>query len=209
MKPLQPKYGRLTIIGEPYLGEIQIGKKKSRESKVMARCVCGKVKEYRLCKLKEGDVIACGCHKGGLKHGFSKHPLFTVWVGMKDRCYNQNHANFKNWGGRGITVCDEWREDSSAFFQWAINNGYRKGLALDRRDNNGNYEPSNCRFVTQTDNNRNRRNNKLTAMRARHIRILYKCGGRTYQEVADLYGVSRNLVKAVVSGIAWKNLKVE
>lgn len=79
---------------------------------------------------------------------------------MKKRCYNENDVSYKNYGGKGITVCDEWIENPKSFISWAINNGYSEGLQIDRIDTFGNYEPSNCRFVTQKQNCNNRRNSK-------------------------------------------------
>lgn len=97
---------------------------------------------------------------GNYKHGFSvTHPnLFGVWETMRSRCYNRNRKKYKDYGARGIRVCDEWNSNASAFCEWALSNGYKDGMQLDRIDNNGNYEPSNCRFVSPKENSRNRRN---------------------------------------------------
>lgn len=76
--------------------------------------------------------------------------LYRRWIDMKGRCYNPNCNNYKHYGARGIIVCDEWLHNFKAFKEWAMNNGYRKELSLDRIDNNGNYEPMNCRWVSQT-----------------------------------------------------------
>ena len=91
------------------------------------------------------------------KHGLCEHPLYNVWKNMKKRCYNKNVYNYKSYGGRGIIVCDEWRNNFKAFYDWALNNDYEKGLEIDRVDNDGNYEPSNCRFVTRSENQKNKR----------------------------------------------------
>lgn len=97
---------------------------------------------------------------GNYKHGFSvTHPkLFGIWETMRSRCNNPNREKYKDYGGRGIKVCDEWNKNADAFCKWALQNGYDDGLQLDRIDNDGNYEPSNCRFVTPKKNSRNRRN---------------------------------------------------
>lgn len=79
---------------------------------------------------------------------------------MKTRCYNEKCKSFKDYGLRGIIVCDEWLNDTLAFYNWAINNGYKKGLQIDRIDNDGNYEPTNCRWVTKKEQARNRRTNR-------------------------------------------------
>lgn len=96
-----------------------------------------------------------------MKHGLRHDPLYSVWANMKNRCYNKNDPHYERWGGRGITVCKEWRNNFKLFYDWAVANGYRKGLTLDRIDNNGNYEPSNCRWSTIKEQNRNKRNVKF------------------------------------------------
>lgn len=85
--------------------------------------------------------------------------LRGVYTNMKTRCYNPNVSSYKNYGGRGIIICDEWKNSFIAFAQWALENGYNEELFLDRIDNNGNYEPSNCRFVTMKVQCNNRRTN--------------------------------------------------
>jgi hypothetical protein len=82
--------------------------------------------------------------------------LYQVYHALKARCYNPKNAGYKNYGGRGIRVCDAWLNDVALFADWALENGYKEGLEIDRTNNNGNYEPSNCRWVTQKVNNRNR-----------------------------------------------------
>lgn len=93
------------------------------------------------------------------KHGLSFHPLYGVWSNMKSRCNKNNWKGF-DWWSRGIKVCDEWNH-FIAFYSWAIKNGYNKGLTIDRIDNNGNYEPSNCRFTSYSVNNSNTRNSVI------------------------------------------------
>lgn len=93
-------------------------------------------------------------------HGLTNTSIYSVWCSMKQRCYNPNRKKYKDYGQRGIEICDEW-QDAAVFAEWALSNGYRAGLQIDRIDNDGNYEPSNCRFVTPKENSRNRRNTKL------------------------------------------------
>lgn len=101
-------------------------------------------------------------HNGNLKHGLFRNnkELFNIWQTMKSRCENQNREKYKDYGGRGISVCEEW-QTASNFVLWALNNGYKKGLQLDRKDNDGNYCPENCHFITPKENSRNRRNTKF------------------------------------------------
>lgn len=89
------------------------------------------------------------------KHGHCYHPLYNVWLNIKRRCLNPSHPVYHRYGGRGIKVCDKWLSDFGNFYAWAINK-WEKGLQIDRIDNNGNYDPNNCRFVTSKQNNSNR-----------------------------------------------------
>ena len=100
-----------------------------------------------------------------IKHGLAHHPVYGVWCHMRTRCYNKKNNRYDCYGGRGISVCEEWRDDPTLFLKWADENGYRKGLYMDRIDNDGNYEPDNCRFVDAKTNITNRRliqNNNTT-----------------------------------------------
>lgn len=164
------KYGRLTII--------TIHKKISGKRNRLfceCKCDCGNKIEVRLDHLKNGHTTSCGCfHKESvskinkgkptatLTHGLSKTRLYGVFRDMKTRCYNSHSKDYKNYGGRGIRICDEWLCDYTKFAKWAIENGYDENASkmkctIDRIDNNGNYEPSNCRWVGMDVQNRNQR----------------------------------------------------
>lgn len=154
------------MIGEKY-GRLTIAEKISK-LKVKAVCDCGNTKEYYWNNIKRGLTTSCGCFKNeetkkrniaNAKYGQSRHPLRGVWGNMMDRCYKENDLSYINYGGRGISICDEWKKDFMTFFNWALLNGYKSGLEIDRENNNGNYEPSNCRFVTPAENSKNRRSN--------------------------------------------------
>lgn len=128
------------------------------------KCDCGNIVVKDYSALKKG-VKSCGCATSKLisqsnsRHGLSKHKAYTVWRSMKARCYNKNHKAYKNYGGRGISVCSRWLESVENF--WAdMGSTYAEGLELDRIDNDGNYEPNNCRWATVKLNTQNRRNNK-------------------------------------------------
>jgi len=101
------------------------------------------------------------------KHGFANHgnvhPLYSLWLGIKKRCYYKKRKGYENYGGRGIVVCDEWKDNPRAFISWCLVNNWKPGLLIDREENNGNYEPSNCRFITSqlsVINRRKFKNNK-------------------------------------------------
>ena len=90
------------------------------------------------------------------RHGYSYTLLYKRWLEMRQRCSNKNNQRYKNYGGRGISVCDEWLDSAPIFIEWALDNGWKKGLCIDRINNDGNYEPDNCRFVTQKQSSYNK-----------------------------------------------------
>jgi hypothetical protein len=128
-------------------------------------CDCGNITTVKAKYLLNGDTVSCGCRKleasaenrkKSVTHGLTKHPLYKVWSSMKDRCMNENCHAFNDYGGRGITVCDEWINSFETFFNDMIG-GYSQGLELDRENNELGYYKNNCRWVTPTINKRNRR----------------------------------------------------
>ncbi len=133
------------------------------------RCHCGKIVILRTGVLTSGATKSCGCgrknpfvkgHPYGKRfqptHGLSKHPLFRVWSHVIDRCYNlvPAHISYRYYQGKGIKVADEWKNDFKLFYDWALENGWQKGLSIDRIDSNGNYEPGNCQFITISENSK-------------------------------------------------------
>ena len=128
------------------------------------KCDCGKIVNVVAGDLKSGNTLSCGCFRKEnpcrIKHGLAfKHSLYYTWLDIKKRCYNERIKQWNDYGGRGISVCEEWRNDFKKFYDWAISNGWEKGLSLDRIDNNGNYAPTNCRWVTMNIQQNNKRNN--------------------------------------------------
>lgn len=112
-------------------------------------------------RLNKRSLAKMGKGNPNYQHGYSRHGgLYTVWISMKARCGHRHNSNYHNYGGRGIGVCNEWKVSFPVFRQWAISNGYGEGLQLDRIDNDGNYCPENCRWVTPSQNSRNTRRTK-------------------------------------------------
>lgn len=166
------KFGRLLVLG---IAEPEYKSKRGRTWKCL--CDCGKI-AYRptgdLTKTKN-PVRSCGCihseqlsqrnRESGIRGGDSKNPeferLYHIWGVMRHRCNNQNDTNYHLYGGRGITVCEEWQNNWFAFKEWALSHGYQDDLTIDRINVNGNYEPDNCRWTTQQVQANNTRTNKI------------------------------------------------
>lgn len=127
-------------------------------------CDCGEVCYVSSSGLLSGHTKSCGClvkESHPSVHNKSGTRLYNIWRGMKERCYNENTVHYNSYGGRGIVICDEWTDNFVSFYNWAIQNGYSDNLTIDRIDNNGNYEPSNCRWTTQKEQMNNTRSNHL------------------------------------------------
>lgn len=159
------KFGRLTIIGFEKVRK-SWGGTTSYAWNWICRCDCGTIVSVPPNLIKNGQSTSCGCRKREVtveynkaaktKHGKRHTKLYSAWRGMRARCYTITDKNYPHWGGRGITMCDEWRDDFMAFYNWAIENGWEEGLTLDRIDVNGNYEPNNCRWSDWKTQARNR-----------------------------------------------------
>ncbi|RLI83493.1 MAG: hypothetical protein DRP01_09035 [Archaeoglobales archaeon] len=148
----EEKFGRLTAIE-------RVANNKWNKAVWLCRCDCGNETTTLANHLRNGSTKSCGClqQEAHITHGLTGHKLYWVWDAMKRRCKNEAHRSYKNYGNRGISVCDEWRTDFQAFYDWAMASEYEEGLTIDRINNNGNYEPDNCQFITIAENNRNQR----------------------------------------------------
>lgn len=181
------KIGRLTVI--EYGGYKQYAKR--IENLWKCKCECGNEKIVSETTLKRNANASCGCYKREkvskslMKHSFTKHPLYKIWRGIKTRCFNSNSKSYERYGGRGITMCNEWSNNAASFCQWSLDNGYKKGLSIDRIDNDGNYEPNNCRWVDKFVQANNKRNNH---------KVLYNGEIYSLNELERLTGLDHRLI---------------
>ena len=152
-------FGRLTVI--------ERAESLKGHTRWLCKCSCGKECVVHTISLKTGNTTSYGCFKTeNAKKLYStvrqndKH-LYAVWYGIKQRCFYKNHRSYHNYGGRGIKMCAEWANDYETFYRWAINAGYKRGLEIDRIDNDGDYCETNCRFVARDIQANNKRNVRL------------------------------------------------
>lgn len=185
------KFGKLLVLE-------RCGSDKNGNAMWKCRCDCGNITVKAGMYLRNGDTKSCGClHHEEVSammstHGKSKTRLYRVWAGIKNRCYNQNADNYRYYGGRGISMCDEWRDDFEAFAHWAFENGYDEdappqACTIDRIDVSTGYCPTNCRWVGHKEQCNNQTSNKI---------IVYNGISRTMSEWADTLGIKYTTLRA-------------
>ena len=179
------KFGRLTAIEKT-------NKKNSKGYLWYCKCDCGNICYTNSYRLRSGHTKSCGCITK--KHGFFGTRIYKIWDSMKQRCYNPKCDAYMNYGGRGITICDEWKNDFMSFCNWSMNNGYSDNLTIDRIDVNGNYEPSNCRWADDIIQHNNTRKNP-------HFE--YKGEIHTIPEWSRITGLNINTIKERIFKYHW------
>lgn len=178
------RFGKLVVIKDFI--------EKNKRRYCLCLCDCGNYQEVYLSNLLSGRKKDCGCvarkkaAEKHYKHGGKGTKLYKVWCSMRKRCRSKSGKDYKDYFCRGISVCDEWEKDFSVFREWAISNGYKNGLTIDRIDNNGNYCPENCRWVDMKVQNRNKRNN---------IAFLRNGERKTISEIAEIYKLPYEFVR--------------
>lgn len=178
------RFGRWTVLTRE-------GSDKQKAATWLCRCDCGKEQIVRGYALRYGHTKSCGClpseqvAKRNWKHGGSRTKLYRVWDGMKKRCINLNEPAYKNYGGRGISVCDEWVRSFESFRDWGLSHGYRDGLSIDRVNNDGDYCPENCRWADAKTQGNNRRSNRL---------LEFSDETHTISEWSDLTGIPQDVI---------------
>ena len=187
------RYGMLTVIREVEPNITPCG---TVQRKFLCKCDCGNevVRSMNILIHSKSKVLSCGCEAFDIGEysrkypkGETKHYLYVTWKGMKQRCYNKNSESYPRYGGRGIGICDEWRYDYLAFKNWAINHGASKELSIDRIDNNGNYEPSNCRWVDDYVQANNKRSNRV---------IEYNGVKHTVMQWSRITGINEGVIRS-------------
>lgn len=164
------RFGMLTVIK-------RVDNDKNGQARWLCKCDCGNEKVILGGSLtrKNRATTHCGCIPKNYKHGMRNTRLYRIFSGMKSRCYNINEPHYDDYGGRGIKVCDEWLDDFMNFYNWAMDHGYSDDLTIDRIDVNGNYEPSNCRWVTMREQQSNKRNIHLISYNCEEHTLIEWC----------------------------------
>ena len=179
-------FGRLTVIKYEGLG-------KYNKAQWLCLCECGNSCVVTANSLVSGHTKSCGClHDekakiNRLKHGLRHHPLYSKWLMMKERCYNPRDSHYKYYGGKGIGLCDDWKNSFKSFYDWAINNGWKRGLSIERIDNNKQYEQENCKWIPMCKQAQNKTTNHYVADKNGNVYTIAEISRKTNINVHTLY----------------------
>lgn len=174
----------------------------------LCQCECGNQIVVRTSALTCGESRSCGCGRSEAAkkqfsiHGLYEHPLYAIWSAMKERCYNPKHPSFHRYGDRGIRVCENWLGNFELFYNWALINGYQSGLTLERIDNDGNYDPGNCKWATYHEQAQNKSSNRIN----RDQVALIRTDTRVNSEIAKDYGVNESTISRIKARFTWSNV---
>lgn len=189
------RYGKLLVLNR---AEDYISPKGYKALNWNCQCDCGKKLIVRGCNLRSGASNSCGCNKienpNRYIHGKINTRIYSIWCGIKVRCYSVNSASYNNYGRRGISMCQDWEKNFLSFYEWSINNGYNDSLTIDRVDNNGNYEPTNCRWTTYAVQNNNSRHNHL---------VTYNGITLNMKQWSDKTGIKYQKIKDRINNCGW------
>lgn len=172
------RFGRLTVI------ELD----ETNHKRWICKCDCGKTTRSDSLGLRRGWIQSCGCYHRDIcgdqhrTHGMAGTRLYRIYNKMKERCYHPKNDNYKWYGGKGVTICKEWLDKPETFISWALSHGYADNLTIDRIDGNKNYEPSNCRWVTIKEQQKNRCNT---------VYVVYKGKRMPLVDASELSGIKR------------------
>ena len=153
-----PKHNDLTGKRFGKLVAVRVAGKKNGAYVWECVCDCGNKTNVLGYELTNGHTKSCGCLKKeriteyNTSHGLSHTRLYTIWCGIKERCNTPTAINYKFYGAKGVSICQEWLHDFRAFYEWSMANGYKEDLTIDRKDSDGDYCPENCQWITQSEN---------------------------------------------------------
>lgn len=177
------KFGRLTVV--------ERAENKSRYACWLCKCDCGNIVIVRDSDLKVGGTKSCGCFRKDkvTKHNLCGTRIYHIYHDILKRCYNKNSKRYDDYGGRGISMCEEWRNDFKRFYDWCVSNGYQENLTIDRIDNSGNYEPKNCRWVDFKTQARNRKSNHIIEFNGERMLVV---------EFSEKYNINYSTVLSAI-----------
>ena len=188
-----------------YLYPKEDSKKKARYG--IYKCgFCGTEFRANTHHILRGAIKSCGCYQKrrasetNKTHGLRSTKLYRIWWNIKSRTLNPKNKDYCKYGGRGITICDEWKNDFLSFYNWAINNGWIMGLTIDRIDNDGNYEPSNCQWITMRENTlKDKIKFNLTNKEKEYVCKMYEVELKTVTEIATIFKTHKKNISDILT----------